>query len=46
MFDSDKLYKCQKCGAPLIVFPLDSPFNTWFYENGKWVHKCPELIKK
>jgi len=46
MLDFDKLHKCEKCGERLIIFPIGSPLNTWFYENGKWVHKCSELIKK
>jgi hypothetical protein len=46
MLDFDKLHKCEKCGASLIIFPIDSPLNTWFYENKKWVHKCSKLIKK
>lgn len=46
LLDFDKLHKCEKCGASLVIFPIESPLNTWFYENGKWVHKCSELIKK
>lgn len=43
---SDDLYKCEKCGEPLILTNL--PDCPWSMIDGKWVHTCskPENLKQ
>jgi hypothetical protein len=26
----------------MIVYPRGNPLNTWFFEDGKWVHRCSD----